>query len=70
MYRRNEATLDELDRHGYGIVRVEDFIGDPASTLESHAKGRRFAITLPSSELSRARGGPRCMTCPLVRQPL
>jgi arginine deiminase len=70
MYRRNEATLDELDRHGYGIIRVEDFIDNPGKILDSHAAGRRYAITLPSSELSRARGGPRCMTCPLVRQSL
>ncbi len=68
MYRRNEATLAELDRHGYGIVPVESFIDDPADTLDSHARGKRYAITLPSSELSRARGGPRCMTCPLVRE--
>ncbi len=67
MYRRNEATLAELDRHGYGIVAVEDFLENPAATLDSHAGGKRHAITLPSSELSRARGGPRCMTCPLVR---
>ena len=27
-------------------------------------------LTIPSSELSRGRGGPRCMTMPLVRAPI
>ncbi len=27
-------------------------------------------LTIPSSELSRGRGGPRCMTMPLVREPI
>lgn len=31
--------------------------------------GRKVALKVPSSELSRGRGGPRCMTMPLVRDP-
>ena len=31
------------------------------------ASGRRIAVHLVGSELSRGRGGPRCLTCPVWR---
>ncbi|HMM37102.1 MAG TPA: arginine deiminase family protein, partial [Thermoanaerobaculia bacterium] len=67
-YDRNERTAEELDRHGYEIVRDEDLLLgrreiDPNGT-------KKVAIQLSTTELARARGGPRCMTMPLVRERL
>jgi arginine deiminase len=69
MYRRNERTLESLARRGYDIVRDQDFLADPKSYRAAHADGGKVAVAIRSSELSRARGGPRCMTMPLVREP-
>jgi arginine deiminase len=55
LYKRNRATADELPAAGYHMLDAEQLIGDPAIDL------------LDSAELSRARGGPRCMTMPLSR---
>ena len=67
-YDRNERTADELDRHGYEIVRDEDLL---LGRREIEPRGgRKYAIQLSTTELARARGGPRCMTMPLVRERL
>ena len=67
MYRRNEYTLASLEHHGYDVVPDADFLADPAAHTDAHRRGRKLVVAIRSSELSRARGGPRCMTMPLVR---
>jgi arginine deiminase len=64
LYSRNQATAGELAAAGYRIVMAGDLIADPDMDLLS---GGKVAVLLESAELSRARGGPRCMTMPLSR---
>lgn len=68
LYERNLRTIEELSRHGYAIVHAEDLLAAPhAYRLDGTQK---VAILIHANELSRARGGPRCMTMPLVREAL
>jgi arginine deiminase len=64
-YERNQRTYDALREHGYHIVDAEaflEFYGDGPIPLN-----RKVAIQLQGHELSRGRGGPRCMTMPIER---
>ena len=64
-YERNERTADALAARGYEVVRDDDLLlGRTALDLK---RPRKYALQLSATELSRARGGPRCMTMPLVR---
>ena len=69
-YDRNDKTVEAFKAKGFDIVKVKDLIND----LES---GKAIAdtivdtlILMPSSELSRARGGFHCMSLPLLRDDL
>ncbi|HKI84725.1 MAG TPA: arginine deiminase family protein, partial [Candidatus Krumholzibacteria bacterium] len=64
LYDRNPRTIEELERHGFAILTAEEVLED-SEPLALDA-GRK-CVLLPSHELSRARGGPHCLSQPLVR---
>ncbi len=65
LYERNVRTAEELSSHGYHIVYEDDLLLG-RTELETWTK-KKYAIQMQGHELSRARGGPRCMTMPLER---
>ena len=68
VYDRNVVTTEELSRVGYRIVDEADLLlGREELDLK---KGGKCVVRLAAHELSRARGGPRCMAMPLVREDL
>jgi arginine deiminase len=69
MYDRNVATIEELVRRGWTIVAAEDLLLG-REEVELDDIPRKVCVVLSSHELSRARGGPHCLTHPLVRDDL
>jgi len=63
-YSRNEYTMEEMNKHGYEIIKAKDFLDG----IRVPGSNDQFVIALEGSELARGGGGARCMTMPIVRQ--
>lgn len=68
IYERNLKTVEALDSMGYRVLDAEDVIrGHEKLDLDVPGK---TCLLLPSNEISRARGGPHCLTHGLIRDRL
>jgi arginine deiminase len=68
LYERNVRTAEALAKRGYHIVYEDDLLLG-RTELETWTD-KKYALQIAGNELSRARGGPRCMTMPLEREDL
>ncbi|HSG98639.1 MAG TPA: arginine deiminase family protein, partial [candidate division Zixibacteria bacterium] len=61
IYERNTETIRAFERNGYRVCATREFCQTDPATVD------RTLVTLTGGELSRGRGGARCMTLPISR---
>lgn len=66
-YDRNDKTVEAFRKKGFEIIKVAELLQKfENNELDPHDM-KDTLILMPSSELSRARGGFHCMSMPLLR---
>ncbi|MCS6904758.1 MAG: arginine deiminase family protein [Bacteroidia bacterium] len=67
-YDRNTRTAESFEKEGFRIIEVQELLEKFENKELNPDTLENTLILLPSAELSRARGGSRCMTMPLLRE--
>lgn len=66
-YDRNDKTIEAFKQNGFSTIKVADLLQQLENNGISAEEIQNTLILMPSSELSRARGGFHCMSMPLLR---
>ncbi len=69
-YDRNDKTIEAFRKNGFDVIHVHELIEQLENGTATIDQLENLLILMPSSELSRARGGFHCMTLPLLRDEL
>ena len=66
-YHRSDKTTDAFRANGFNVILVHELLNELESNKMRVEDLKDTLILMPSAELSRARGGFRCMSMPLLR---